>query len=62
MYVPLCPFLLFCCGFHIKKGCPNMSSCDFCPLQPMEIYVDDEAKLTLHGLVQVFVVHLVECE
>jgi hypothetical protein len=24
-----------------------------CPLQPMEIYVDDEAKLTLHGLVQV---------
>ena len=22
-------------------------------LQPMEIYVDDEAKLTLHGLVQV---------
>lgn len=23
------------------------------PFQPMEIYVDDEAKLTLHGLVQV---------
>lgn len=25
-------------------------------LQPMEIYVDDEAKLTLHGLVQHYVV------
>lgn len=25
----------------------------FVPFQPMEIYVDDEAKLTLHGLVQV---------
>lgn len=24
-------------------------------LQPMEIYVDDEAKLTLHGLVQHYV-------
>ncbi|RWW04549.1 hypothetical protein GW17_00032215 [Ensete ventricosum] len=24
----------------------------FFPFQPMEIYVDDEAKLTLHGLVQ----------
>lgn len=24
-----------------------------CSFQPMEIYVDDEAKLTLHGLVQV---------
>lgn len=26
---------------------------DICSFQPMEIYVDDEAKLTLHGLVQV---------
>ncbi|KAK1698539.1 hypothetical protein QYE76_015236 [Lolium multiflorum] len=26
-----------------------------CPLQPMEIYVDDEAKLTLHGLVQHYI-------
>ena len=26
---------------------------DITTLQPMEIYVDDEAKLTLHGLVQV---------
>ena len=24
-------------------------------LQPMEIYVDDEAKLTLHGLVQHYI-------
>lgn len=30
-----------------------MIYCDICSLQPMEIYVDDEAKLTLHGLVQV---------
>ena len=29
---------------------------DVITLQPMEIYVDDEAKLTLHGLVQVCVV------
>lgn len=26
-----------------------------CLLQPMEIYVDDEAKLTLHGLVQHYI-------
>ena len=26
---------------------------DISSFQPMEIYVDDEAKLTLHGLVQV---------
>jgi hypothetical protein len=26
---------------------------DICVFQPMEIYVDDETKLTLHGLVQV---------
>ena len=32
---------------------PNMIYCDICSFQPMEIYVDDEAKLTLHGLVQV---------
>ena len=25
------------------------------PLQPMEVYVDDEAKLTLHGLQQHYV-------
>lgn len=36
----LCVCVVLCCllAFH---------------LQPMEIYVDDEAKLTLHGLVQV---------
>lgn len=32
-----------------------MIYCDICSFQPMEIYVDDEAKLTLHGLVQVFI-------
>ena len=31
-----------------------MIYCDISSLQPMEIYVDDEAKLTLHGLVQVW--------
>lgn len=30
-----------------------MIYCDISSFQPMEIYVDDEAKLTLHGLVQV---------
>jgi len=30
-----------------------MIYCEICSFQPMEIYVDDEAKLTLHGLVQV---------
>lgn len=30
-----------------------MLYCDVSSFQPMEIYVDDEAKLTLHGLVQV---------
>ncbi|XP_021994906.1 DEAD-box ATP-dependent RNA helicase 15 isoform X1 [Helianthus annuus] len=29
--------------------------CDICFFQPMEIYVDDEAKLTLHGLVQHYI-------
>ncbi|MBA0657990.1 hypothetical protein Goklo_010237, partial [Gossypium klotzschianum] len=34
---------------------PNMIYCDICSFQPMEIYVDDEAKLTLHGLVQHYI-------
>jgi hypothetical protein len=33
--------------------CGPMFFCWRFKLQPMEIYVDDEAKLTLHGLVQV---------
>ena len=33
---------------------PNMLYCNISSFQPMEIYVDDEAKLTLHGLVQVW--------
>lgn len=55
---------------HWRPLCFN-STCDhICLLQPMEIYVDDEAKLTLHGLVQVsltcesdwwFLVLLVKC-
>lgn len=28
---------------------------NFPPFQPLEIYVDDEAKLTLHGLVQHYI-------
>ncbi|CAL5360036.1 unnamed protein product [Camellia sinensis] len=37
------------------RKAPNMLYCDISSFQPMEIYVDDEAKLTLHGLVQVIV-------
>ncbi|MBA0777788.1 hypothetical protein Gotri_005762, partial [Gossypium trilobum] len=33
----------------------NMTYCHICSFQPMEIYVDDEAKLTLHGLVQHYI-------
>ena len=40
-------------GFLSLGGGANIIYCDICPFQPMEIYVDDEAKLTLHGLVQV---------
>lgn len=48
----------FLCAYYgvleVQDFCFN-SICDhICLLQPMEIYVDDEAKLTLHGLVQVF--------
>ncbi|GMQ03132.1 hypothetical protein CsSME_00049053 [Camellia sinensis var. sinensis] len=32
-----------------------MLYCDIFSFQPMEIYVDDEAKLTLHGLVQHYI-------
>lgn len=34
----------------IEEG-PNVLYCGISSFQPMEIYVDDEAKLTLHGLV-----------
>ncbi|MBA0668784.1 hypothetical protein Goklo_001667, partial [Gossypium klotzschianum] len=37
------------------KKLPNMIYCDISSFQPMEIYVDDEAKLTLHGLVQHYI-------
>ncbi|KAA3468204.1 DEAD-box ATP-dependent RNA helicase 56 [Gossypium australe] len=42
-------------GFHLLRKLPNMSYCNVCSFQPMEIYVDDEAKLTLHGLVQHYI-------
>ncbi|CAN6839004.1 unnamed protein product [Brassica oleracea] len=35
-----------------KRLAANTLSSDICSFQPMEIYVDDEAKLALHGLVQ----------
>lgn len=45
-------------GYFSFGWAPNMLYCDISSLQPMEIYVDDEAKLTLHGLVQVgFYIH-----
>lgn len=34
---------------------PRMRHQSITNVQPMEIYVDDEAKLTLHGLVQHYV-------
>ncbi|MBA0728516.1 hypothetical protein Golax_001409 [Gossypium laxum] len=37
------------------KKLPNTIYCDISSFQPMEIYVDDEAKLTLHGLVQHYI-------
>ena len=40
--------------FPVKLG--GRCNCDECILfQPMEVYVDDEAKLTLHGLQQHYV-------
>lgn len=51
---------LFVCLIHLEVGnknntwfLKNLYSNELFPMQPMEIYVDDEAKLTLHGLVQV---------
>lgn len=38
----------------IEEG-PNVLYCGISSFQPMEIYVDDEAKLTLHGLVQHYI-------
>ncbi|CAF1882767.1 unnamed protein product [Brassica napus] len=37
-----------------KRLAANTLSSDICSFQPMEIYVDDEAKLALHGFVQVY--------
>ena len=33
----------------------NLGKFVICRLQPMEVYIDDEAKLTLHGLRQHYV-------
>lgn len=41
-------FVSICCG---KECC----SLFFSKKQPMEVYVDDETKLTLHGLQQYYV-------
>lgn len=43
------------CSFRLLHEAPNILYYDIYSFQPMEIYVDDEAKLTLHGLVQVFI-------
>ncbi|GMP85694.1 hypothetical protein CsSME_00038766 [Camellia sinensis var. sinensis] len=40
------------------RKAPNILYCDISSFQPMEIYVDNEAKLTLHGLVQLWKVIL----
>ncbi|CDY51111.1 BnaCnng20140D [Brassica napus] len=38
-----------------KRLAANTLSSDICSFQPMEIYVDDEAKLALHGFVQHYI-------
>ena len=40
-------------GFSLLEDKALIFFLTFVAFQPMEIYVDDEAKLTLHGLVQV---------
>lgn len=54
------------CMFFLSVGLVLISLFKWCfdifrhvisSFQPMEIYVDDEAKLTLHGLVQVHLIH-----
>jgi superfamily II DNA/RNA helicase len=41
----------------LKFSCENLvrKDVEFFLFQPMEVYVDDEAKLTLHGLQQYYV-------
>ena len=50
-------FIFFFYLLLLSSGCWRMVLdslyIDICVFQPMEIYVDDETKLTLHGLVQV---------
>ncbi|WZZ22635.1 hypothetical protein YC2023_124022 [Brassica napus] len=41
-------------GWVLSRGMQNLVDEDLCS-GPMEIYVDDEAKLTLHGLVQHYI-------
>nr|GLL17291.1 hypothetical protein C5167_044120 [Ipomoea trifida] len=43
------------CSLRLLHEAPNMLYYDVYSFQPMEIYVDDEAKLTLHGLVQHYI-------
>jgi hypothetical protein len=50
------PYVLPCCPLPLPALLLLLfSSCLSLHLQPAEIYVDDEAKLTLHGLVQHYV-------
>ena len=42
-------------SFRFFACCRSGSSSSVCAVQPKEVYVDDESKLTLHGLVQHFI-------
>ncbi|KAG8375784.1 hypothetical protein BUALT_Bualt10G0136400 [Buddleja alternifolia] len=52
---PFSPVIHFILDTVSSTWAPNMLYCDISSFQPMEIYVDDEAKLTLHGLVQHYI-------
>lgn len=49
-------FLLLLSGstIGVTRYSPVFTNALFLSLQPMEVYVDDEAKLTLHGLQQYY--------
>ncbi|CAN6847396.1 unnamed protein product [Brassica oleracea] len=59
VYKNILPRKLACFNIFLalvgRRLAANTLSSDICSFQPMEIYVDDEAKLTLHGLVQHYI-------
>lgn len=51
----VCVHIPLCAGQGSVVGISLLFFVCFPPFQPMEVYVDDEAKLTLHGLQQHYV-------